>query len=203
MVSYAITVSNELNEISKLIPFIISNKKNEDEIVVLFDNTNGSLEVNEYLTKIKDITLIKSNEFKNNFADWKNLLSSYCKKKYIFQIDADEMIDKYIIDNLHQILNSNIDVDLIYLPRINIVNGIDDEHLKKWGWNINENKYINSPDYQGRIFKNGLLWYGKIHEKIVGFKNYALLPIITEYSLYHEKTLVKQIKQNSFYNQIS
>ena len=36
--SYAITVYNELEEIKRLIDFLLSNKREEDEIVVLWDN---------------------------------------------------------------------------------------------------------------------------------------------------------------------
>ena len=44
-ISYAITVCNEIVEIQKLINFLVNNIRDEDEIVVLFDSTNGTKEV--------------------------------------------------------------------------------------------------------------------------------------------------------------
>ena len=39
--SYAIPVCNEFVEIQRLITFLLENKRDEDEIVVLFDSNNG------------------------------------------------------------------------------------------------------------------------------------------------------------------
>ena len=44
-ISYAITVCNEFQEIQRLINFLIKNKRVEDEIVVLFDSTNGTSDI--------------------------------------------------------------------------------------------------------------------------------------------------------------
>jgi hypothetical protein len=40
-ISYAIPVCNEFIEIQRLLTFLISNKRPEDEIVVLYDSVNG------------------------------------------------------------------------------------------------------------------------------------------------------------------
>ena len=39
-ISFAITVCNELEEIKKLLPFLLQNKMIGDEIVILFDEKN-------------------------------------------------------------------------------------------------------------------------------------------------------------------
>ena len=44
-ISYAITVCNELDEIQKLIPFLLENRGLYDEIIVLYDNINGDEKV--------------------------------------------------------------------------------------------------------------------------------------------------------------
>ncbi len=41
-ISYAITVCNEIKEIKKLIPILLEGKRENDEIVVLFDKQNGT-----------------------------------------------------------------------------------------------------------------------------------------------------------------
>ena len=34
-------------------------------------------------------------------------------------------------------------VDLIYLPRVNTVEGLTDEHIQKWRWNVDEKGRVN------------------------------------------------------------
>ena len=48
-ISYAITVCNELLEIERLLPFLIKNKREQDEIIIFYDTKNGSKSVEEYL----------------------------------------------------------------------------------------------------------------------------------------------------------
>jgi len=102
--------------------------------------------------------------FVNDFAIWKNKLNGYCSGDYIFQLDADELITKELILNLPEVIESNPEVDLFVFPRINTVKGITDEHIKMWGWRMDDNGRINFPDWQGRLYKKGLNWYGKVHE---------------------------------------
>ena len=124
ILSYAITICNELEEIKRLLPFLLEKKGIQDEIVILFDEKNGSPEVLEYLltfNKLPNVQTWRGFDFENNFADWKNKLSDYCKGDYIFQIDADELISEMFMINIKSILESNPEVDLYYLSRINIV----------------------------------------------------------------------------------
>ena len=46
-ISYAITVCNEFKEIQKLIPYLLENKRPDDEIVVLYDSKNGDEKIEE------------------------------------------------------------------------------------------------------------------------------------------------------------
>lgn len=204
-ISYAITVCNELNEIKKLLPLLKEHKRATDEIIILFDDKNGDDEVLEYLlpfNKLPNIQTWRGLVFVNDFAIWKNKLNDYCTGDYIFQLDADELISKELIQGLPQIIENNSEVDLFVFPRINNVSGITDEHINQWGWKIDEKGRINFPDWQGRLYKKGLRWSGKVHEKIVGAKTYSLMPIEDEYCLLHNKTIERQEKQNNFYNKI-
>ena len=204
-VSFAITVCNELTEIKRLVPFLLEYKKPQDEIVILYDENNGDARVLDFLlpyNKLPNVQTWRSYDFHKNFADWKNLLISYCKGDYVYQLDADEMISSYMIENLSTILEMNKDVDLYFVPRINTVSGITDEHIKKWGWNVNEKGYINFPDQQGRIFRKKMSFYGKVHERIVGGEKFATLPLDEEYCIQHHKDIVRQEKQNNLYKTI-
>jgi len=192
-------------EIKKLVPFLLEYKRSQDEIVILYDENNGDPLVLDFLlpyNKLPNVQTWRSYDFHKNFADWKNLLISYCKGDYVYQLDADEMISSYMIENLSTILDMNKDVDLYFVPRINTVSGITDEHIKRWGWNVNEKGYINFPDLQGRIFRKKMSFYGKVHERIVGGEKFTSLPLDQEYCIQHHKTIDKQEKQNNLYSSI-
>ena len=108
-ISYAITVCNEFKEIQKLIPYLLENKRPDDEIVILYDSKNGDEKIEEYLRakSVNPSYSWHSGEFDGHFADWKNNLTDLCNGDYIFQIDADEIPNKELIDNLPQILEMN------------------------------------------------------------------------------------------------
>ena len=197
-ISYAITVCNEFKEIQRLLSFLLENKRKEDEIVVLFDKQSGTSEVWSYLNKLN--IKLEAKSFKHHFADWKNYLTSLCSGDYIYQIDADEMISKYILDILPEILQHN-DVDILKVPRINTVEGLTQEHIQKWGWKIDEKGWVNFPDYQWRIYKNNgkIKWKNKVHEVLEGHKRVSYLPSEEQWCLKHPKTIERQEKQNKLY----
>lgn len=204
-ISYAITVCDELQEIKRLVPFLLEHKRPEDEIIVLFDQKNGSDEVIDFLLPFNGLPNVQTWRgmvFVNDFAIWKNKLNDYCSGDYILQLDADEMITEELIKSLPSILESNAEVDLFVLPRINTVKGITEEHIKMWGWKQDENGRINFPDWQGRLYRKGLKWYGKVHEKIIGAKTYSIMPEEDGYCILHPKTIERQEKQNNFYSKI-
>jgi hypothetical protein len=201
-ISYAVTVCNEVTEIQTLIPFLLKNKRMQDEIVILYDSKNGSVAVDEFL-RAKSINgefNWHSKEFSGHFADWKNYLTEMCSGDWIFQIDADEIPNEVLINNLPAILESN-DVDVILVPRINTVDGLTDAHIEKWGWNVDERGWVNWPDYQYRLYRKSadILWKNKVHEVLDGFKNLSHLPMDEDLSLYHPKEIKRQEKQNAFY----
>jgi hypothetical protein len=206
-ISYAITVCNELKEIQRLIPFLLENKCDGDEIVVLYDIKNGNINVEEYLKSIvsKGEFIWYSGMFEGHFADWKNLLSDYCTGDYIFQIDADEIPNITLLENLPLILEQNPDNEVYLVPRVNTVEGLTQEHIQKWRWNVNEKGWVNWPDYQWRIWKNKpeIQWKNKVHEVLEGFKTYAPLHDTELLALYHPKDIKRQEKQNKYYESLS
>lgn len=203
-ISYAITVCDEFLEIQRLVPFLLQNKRIQDEIVILYDHKNGNEEVAAYLktfNKLPNVQFWRGLDFNGHFADWKNKLTSYCTGDYIFQIDADEMPHINLIQNLPAMLSTN-DVDMVRVPRVNTVEGLTEEHIKKWGWNVNEKGWVNWADWQMRIYKNvpHIKWVNKVHEVLQGFKIHGMLPAEEEWALYHPKTIDKQEKQNNYYD---
>ena len=201
-ISYAITVCNELEEIKRLISFLHQHKHPEDEICVLLDKPKASPELLYQLSvySSEGFIILTESEFKGHFADWKNQLMDLCSGDYIFQIDADEIPNSNLIENLPAILENNVDVILV--PRVNTVQGITQQHIQHWGWKQNDKGWIQWPDFQWRIYKNDpeIKWKNKLHEILDGYKTYSNLPEMEEYALYHPKTIEKQEKQNNFYS---
>jgi len=204
-ISYAITVCNELEEVERLLNLLLENKREQDEIVILVDTSKADdyllITLQGYETQFSNICVIED-DFNNHFADWKNKLTSYCKGDYIFQIDADEYPHPYFIKDLPSILEHNSAVDLYAVPRVNTVEGLTQEHIKKWGWVVDNNQWVNWPDFQTRIYRNSpdIKWVNKVHERLEGHKEFAYLPMSEEYALFHPKTIKKQEKQNNYYN---
>jgi glycosyltransferase involved in cell wall biosynthesis len=196
-ISYAITACSEHRELSFLLEVLRNSIHAEDEIVVQLDS-NASEEVREVVKDYIEFPLNK------DFASFKNNLSKHCTKDYIFQIDADEYPNPYLIANLKDILQYNETIDVFLVPRINTVEGLTDEHIQKWGWRVDDNGWVNFPDYQWRIWKNNnkINWINKVHERLDGFKEYSALPQSEEFSLFHPKDIKRQERQNNFYNNI-
>jgi hypothetical protein len=203
-ISYAITVCNEFTEIQRLLGFLLEHKHVNDEIVVLFDLKNGTSQVEEILKHYSQFGWFSwhKSPFHGHFADWKNKLTSLCSGDYIFNIDADELPHEKLIEILPELLEENIECDVMALPRVNTVEGLTQEHIQKWRWNVDEKGWVNWPDYQWRIYKNKphIKWINKVHEKIEGHKVWTHLPMIEEFALYHPKTIERQEKQNNYYD---
>ena len=200
-ISYGITVHNEAYELNRLLEILTHKTDKEDEIVVCIDGDDEKVEavLGEYLSENKAI--VYKRKLDGDFAAQKNSVIENSTGDYIFHLDADEYPHETLLEQLKQIIEMNDGVDLIWIPRVNTVEGMTQEHIQKWGWRVTENNWVNYPDYQARVFKNSkdIRWTRPLHEHITGCKTYAHLPPHEELSLYHPKTIQKQEEQNMFY----
>jgi len=220
-ISFAITVCDEHDELKSLIKQLIPFVKQHDEIVIQVDETNSTLKVRELIEELQhEYPFISHIMFPLNgdFASFKNNLKLECTKEYIFQIDADENLGTYLL-LIHDIIQENPDIEAFWLPRVNTVSNLELSYAQSIGWNVDHsNQYegepiINWPDLQLRIFKNlkRIKWTGHVHEKITGYKRATVIGTADikdvtsnrKFSLIHQKTFAKQIKQNNFYLNIS
>ena len=205
-ISYAITVKDEFIEIQRLITHLLKLKRHQDEIVVLYDQRNGNNEIALYLKKLNKLPNVQfwRGDFGGDFSVWKNQLTEYCSGDYIFQIDADEIPNTDLIGSLPDIIEMNPENDVFLVPRVNTVEGLTDDHIKKWGWNVNEDGWVNWPDYQWRVWKNTptIKWVNKVHERLHGFKTFSPLPEDENFSLSHPKDIKRQERQNNFYSNL-
>lgn len=203
-ISYGLTVCNEHEELLNLITYLKSKIDSEDEIVVVYDQNRVTNEVMSILDEYKnDISSYPFN-FQQNFLENKNFMNSKCTGDYIFQIDADEIPEDFLIQNLKTVLEMN-PVDLLITPRKNLVPGLTQEHIQKWGWRVSEQGWVNWPDCQKRIYKNdpSIKWSGhQVHGMVEGYKTYIDLPLEEEWSIIHNKTIDRQEKQNERYTKI-
>lgn len=203
-ISYAIPVCNEHEELNRLLSLLVENKRQEDEIVVQADFGNTTKEVYDVISKFYQHIKLIEFSLKGNFAAFKNNLKANCTGEWIFQIDADETFDPWLIRNLHSILQQNPETQVFLLPRINTVDGITEEHIQKWRWHVNDRGWINFPDYQPRILQNSpkIQWINKVHEVLYGHSYYGFFPTDEEYCIFHNKNIARQEIQNKIYSSI-
>ncbi len=210
-ISYGITVHNEAEELNRLLEILIHKTDAEDEIVIVDDFSNQETQdvifswIQQYGHRegpYKSIRVFQR-KLEGDFAAQKNFVIEQSSGDFIFHLDADEYPHEILLTQTKQILEAN-EVDLIWVPRVNTVDGLTQEWIQKWGWRVSEKDWVNYPDYQARIFRNSneIRWTGKVHEIIQGAKTYAHLPPHEELSLYHPKTIEKQIKQNELYESL-
>lgn len=205
-VSYAITVCNEFTELKNLLQRLVNCLRDDDEIVILVDESNTTDDVKSLCAAYSRHNIhYHYRPFDKDFAAHKNYLNEQCTKEWIFNIDADEYPNGILLNILHELLSSNDEVDMIAVPRVNIVDGITDEHIQKWNWKVDGANRVNWPDYQLRLYRNKpeIMWSGKVHEVPKGWKVGSHLPYETDdYALVHIKSIQKQEKQNELYSTI-
>lgn len=209
-ISFAITAHNEHEELQRLLEQLVQIIKPSDEIVIQLDTTatDEVLKItDDFFEKHSNNINIKKTFFNLNkdFASFKNNLKQHCAKEWVFQIDADETLSETFSRIIHEVLEANEDIDLIAVPRVNIVKGLTENDVIQWHWRVNEQGWINWPDAQHRIFRNkpNIGWKNKVHEQVVGWTTYAELPSEDDsYALYHIKDIDRQRKQNEFYSTI-
>ena len=205
-ICYKILTHNETDSLEKLLDFLFENIKEQDHIIVVDDFSDAP--TRKILSKYAESNQYDyyQHELGGDFSKQHNYANSLVREEfdYIFCIDADEIPNKWLIENIHEILESN-DVDLIWLPRVNTVEGITEEHIQRWGWRVNEQGWVNFPDYQGRIYRNdkSIYWVNPVHEVVEGAKKVSHFPPQEEFCLYHPKDIERQEKQNELYENIS
>ena len=203
-ISYGLTVCNEHEEIKNLIQFLVKRIDREDEIVVVYDQNRVTDEVLAVFDLYRHEVDAYPFDFQQNFLENKNFMNSKCTGDYIFQLDADELPDAILLANLKTILEST-PVDVLITPRKNLVEGLTQEHIDKWRWNVNEQGWVNWPDQQKRIYRNdpSIQWTGhQVHGMVTGYKTFAALPLEEHFCIIHSKTIDRQESQNDRYTKI-
>lgn len=203
-ISFATTVWNEHEELNRLLGQLISILGPDDEIVIQGDQGKVTDQVVSVLHRHRKNPQVKYIEYplKKDFAAYKNNLFKNCEKDYIVNIDADELLSDEIASILREFIELNLDIDVFRMPRVNVVEGLTEDYIRRMRWNVNEQNWVNWPDYQCRIVKNTgkIKWINPVHEVLSEFNSIADLPANSEHALIHVKSIDRQIKQNDFYS---
>lgn len=208
MISYTVTVYNEYFEINRLLQNLKSFINTEDEIVVVQTYSTQEDKEKPWFLKIAEIcqqhsSIYRTFHFQNKFSDLKNYTTSLATKSYIINLDADELVSFETIKLWKEIIFQSLS-DIYYVPRINTVENYTLKDIKKYNWLINNQQWINWPDYQPRIFKNNknIQWVGDVHERLEGSDKTVMLPIDPRLAIIHHKDIVRQRQQNLLYETI-
>ena len=129
-ISYLVTCKNEGTQLRSLIQLL--NKYLERNEIVILDDYSNDIEIIKLKEEISNnpIGNVKwyQHALNQNYSEHKNYGKSLCRGKYIFQIDADELPSVFILENINTILESNPDIDLFWLPRINDFIGVNEDN---------------------------------------------------------------------------
>ena len=167
-ISYGITVHNESEELNKLLEILVHKTDADDEIVIVQDGNDKKVEevISSWMNQYLDAKGIYwyTRKLDGNFSDQKNYVIEQSSGDYIFHIDADEYPHETLIEQLPEILTIN-DVDLVWIPRVNTIDGMTEQDVMKWGWGVSEQGWVNYPDYQSRVFRRDekIRWTRPLH----------------------------------------
>lgn len=140
-ISFGILVHNEDKSLEKLLKQLFDDtpKKNYNYEVVIVDDYSTNFSTQKILElfkqKYRKKIRIYKRQLNNNFASQKNFLNNKCTGDYIVNIDADELLPTYIIENIHEIIKES-NAELMWVPRLNYVDGITEKHIQEWGWKL-------------------------------------------------------------------
>ena len=100
-ISYSILTHNETDSLLKLIEFIAKHKDEEDEIVILDDYSDNekTKEILDTMCSIHEIKFEQRHLLKD-YGGQKNHLKNMCSGEYIFNLDADELPNKWLMKNI-------------------------------------------------------------------------------------------------------
>jgi glycosyltransferase involved in cell wall biosynthesis len=144
-ISYGITVHNEADELNKLLEILVHKTDAEDEIVICVDGDDDAVRfvLDSWTQQYAHTKMMKvyQRELNKDFASQKNSVIENSVGDYIFHIDADEYPNEILIGQLKEILEIN-NTDLLWIPRVNTVDGMTQEDIQKWGWRVTEKGWV-------------------------------------------------------------
>lgn len=199
-ITFAICVCDEHRELNDLLSFLVVTKRPEDDINILVDKEKCTDAVRQVLKRFEKVVTVNERVFDGNFAEHRNHHAALCTGEYIFVLDADEIPQEALMEQVRHFRG-----DILYVPRINICPGYTKRFLEKHNFRVTNTGFINWPDYQGRFYRNhtGIRWTGGLHEKLTGGATPPqLLGADPDVALWHVKSVARQNGQKDFYDEL-
>ena len=153
-----------------------------DEIIIV---DGGSTDATLEIAKSFNARIIHA-PWKENFSAQRNISLRHAKKNWILVIDADEVYEKKLLEELQSLAQNTIGIEAFAFPRKNYIDGKQTSAY---------------PDRQTRFFKREkrIRYERPLHEMIVGFRRIAAL---MDLHIIHRKTSDRQARQNAHYEAI-
>jgi hypothetical protein len=122
-----------------------------------------------------------------DFAAQRNFACDKARHEWILHLDTDETLAATLWRELELIL-SDIEADLVMLPRINLFVGDD--------------VAVNWPDWQPKLHRSHVRWALPVHEWPYNFEKAHRLPCSEAFAIVHVKTKEQQIVADRLYDEI-
>lgn len=133
-----------------VIGYIKNNTHNIDfEIVIVddFSDEEITLSALEWIQQQNVDVRVFKRALDDNFGKQKNFLNEQCTGDWIFNLDADELVYHELIDTLLEVIELNPDIEAYWIPRINTVDGITEQHYIDYKWApFKFDDYINTKE---------------------------------------------------------
>lgn len=156
-----------------------------DEIVVIDGGSvDKTIDILKELKEADKRIKIFRVPFNGHFGDQKNMALMHCKGEWIFNIDADEIIEEELKEELRGYVDNKDKIELVTIPRMNFIDGV---HQK--------NAY---PDYQARFFKSFCRFIYPVHEELVGWRK----EVHAKHHIIHSKSSARFNQQQNQYRGI-
>jgi glycosyltransferase involved in cell wall biosynthesis len=197
LLSIALLVHNEKDDLLRLMPHIEPYLGAEVELVILDDFSNP--ETTATLADIVQRTgaVLQQRKLSGHFARQRNALKSLCQGRFILCLDPDELPPPGFLDHLPSItaMMDTHNLDLCVLPRANSLLGADGQIVAR---------LQNFPDMQERFLRNipRIRWVNRVHERLVGYRRKYSFPADEKYAIPHIKPAKKLETANIWYDQI-
>ena len=203
MITFLITACNEKTELKENLKFVNAFKQKGDEVLILLDEEKLDDEIFQIAKSNSDRVISKM--LNKDFSAFKNFGLKNAINNYVLHLDADEIINALIIQVIRNEISNNKDISGIHIPRINIVNNSSSDDLAKLNFKINENGWINWPDYQPRFINksSGIYFVNAVHETFCDYSKTIFLEAVPYLAILHIKDIKKQKEQNKFYETIN
>jgi len=201
--SYAILLYKEKETFLKLMDQLYSTPHSFEVCVVMDGDNPEILELLENYQNSKPNFHFVRRPLNKNFSAQRNFIAYHCRGDFIVRIDADELMPEEILTHIEDYLNTFDEkgYDAIWLPRINFAGSIPEELIKRDRLSVNPQGWVNWPDMQLKIYKNGadLTWVNTVHERLSGAKNEYYFPQESKYAIWHDKPAEDLKASNDFY----